>query len=354
MIEILLALALSLILTLVISQIYLGSKQSNRLQEAQSRIQENGRFVLALLAKDLRRAGNMGCSSVINKPIVPPNPLATPSPNITPATSLTGYDANANTAISGYPYSASSAYDPVNWLPAAPASLNAVSGTDILSIQFAEPCGGVLQTKVLDTTGTPTLTLPSSNTCSISVATDELVLSDCGCTEVFRADAVAPTSSQNPTSISLTGTTNNSQSHFACTHDVDSEVMLFHSYTYFIRLFNSEPTLYRVENTVPPYTPQPIIEGVEDMQILYGIDRNPVDGSADGSIDQYLKANDVDANGWWANVIAIRVDLVLRSSGVDGANLTTTSAATCNGLSVSDRRLRRCYSFTINFRNPKT
>jgi type IV pilus assembly protein PilW len=343
MVEILVALLLSMVLTLIVSQVYLGNKQSYRLQEAQSRLQENGRFVLELLAKDIRRAGNMGCPSVKKTPVV----MANPTPTITPDTSLMGY--NANSSISSYPVS-DQTYDKTNWTPNAPdigitasGKMNAIAGTDMFTIQFAEPCGGRLQTKVAGMQGSPSLTLPSTNTCSVQAVSDELVMSDCGQVEVFRADTA------NNTVITITSTANNIADHFTYTHDVDAEVMLFHSHTYFIRMFNTEPTLYRRENTEITPTPQPIMEGVENMQVLYGVDVNPVDGSVDG----YYRADQVDANKWWANIIAVRIDLVLRSSGVDGANLTTSTTQACNGVTVTDRRLRRCYSFTINLRNPR-
>jgi type IV pilus assembly protein PilW len=337
MVEILVALLLSMMLTLIVSQVYLGNKQSYRLQEAQSRLQENGRFVLELLAKDIRRAGNMGCPSVKKTPVV----IANPTPTISSATSLMGY--NANSSISSYPVIDSS-YSAANWSPAAPDGLNAIAGTDMFTIQFAEPCGGRLQTKVAGMQGSPMLTLQSTNTCSVQAGSDELVLSDCGQVEVFRADTATNTV------ITLTSTTNNTADHFTYTHDVDAEVMLFHSHTYFLRMFNTEPTLYRRDNTEISPTAQPIMEGVENMQVLYGVDVNPVDGSVDG----YYRADQIDANTWWANVIAVRIDLVLRSSGVDGANLTTSTTQACNGVTVTDRRLRRCYSFTINLRNPRT
>ena len=340
MVEILVALTLSLLLTLVIGQIYVSNSQTYRLQEAQSRIQENGRFALEFLSKDVRRAGNMGCLSVLNTPLV----IANSSPSITPATSILGYDA---VQTSSYPVSGSTSG---TWNPTAP-SVSALAGTDILSIQFAEPCGGHLQTPITGMTPSPSSNLSSTNTCSITAGTKELVLSDCSQSEIFRSDSNS--------SISISGTSNNTQDHFTYSHGLDAEVMVIHAYTYFIQPFpnnpvipTSEPTLYRVDNAAASPSPQPLIEGIEDMQLLYGVDLN-----ADWSVDQYVTAGGVSN---WANVIAIRVDLVIRSTGVDGTNLTTASPSTpaslaCNGVTVTvtDSRLRRCYSFTIDLRNPK-
>ena len=341
MVETLLAMGLSLVLILVVSQIYLGSKQSYALQEAQSRLQENGRYAMAILARDIRRAGNMGCSSIKKAPVI----LAKSVPQIAPATAIMGYD--ANNTIAAYPYATSETAETSQWNPNAPDSLKAedgslkvVAGTDILSIQFAEPCGGGLQAKVEGMKAGPTASLVSTNTCPIQPDSDVLILSDCGQTEIFRADSVSP--------IKISGTSNNTMDHFTYTHDVDAEVMLFHSHTYFIRLFNDEPTLYRQEDTEVVPTAQPILEGVEDMQILYGVDGDP----ADGSVDRYLTAR--NASGLWPQVIAVRIDLVVRSSGDDGKYLTSTSANACNGVTVNDRRLRKCYSFTVNLRNPRS
>ena len=328
MVEILVALTLSLILTLVIGQIYVSNSQAYRLQEAQSRIQENGRFALEFLSKDVRRAGNMGCLSVLNTPLV----IANSSPSITPATSILGYDA---VQTSSYPVSGSTSG---TWNPTAP-SVSALAGTDILSIQFAEPCGGHLQTPITGMTPSPSSNLSSTNTCSITAGTKELVLSDCSQSEIFRSDS--------DSSISVQGTSNNTQDHFTYSHGLDAEVMVVRAYTYFIQPFpgNAEPTLYLVDNaTLSNNGKQPLIEGVEDMQLLYGVDLN-----ADWSVDQYVTADNVSN---WAKVIAIRVDLVIRSTGVAGTNLTTATTA-CNGVAVTDTRLRRCFSFTINLRNPK-
>ncbi|MCX7110433.1 MAG: PilW family protein [Proteobacteria bacterium] len=354
-VEILLAMALSLILTLVVSQIYLGSKQTYLLQEAQSRLQENGRFALQILAKDIRRAGNMGCLSIKKTPVV----LAKPTPDITPATSIMGYNAKSASDISSYPVS-DQTYSKTNWAPDAPdigtaesGKLKAIAGTDIFTIQFAESCGGGLRAGIEAQSSTASIL--NTNTCSIQAGSDELVLSDCRSIDIFRADSVSTNNITSATDLTITTTNNNNLPFFSSKYYMDAEVMVFHSHTYFIRMFNDEPTLYRRENTEITPTPQPLIEGVENMQVLYGIDKNPDDGSADGSVDRYLTANNVPTTDW-ANVIAVRIDLVLRSTGEEGKYLTstpTTTTTACDGTPVTDQRLRRCYSFTVNLRNPR-
>ena len=50
---------------------------------------------------------------------------------------------------------------------------------------------------------------------------------------------------------------------------------------------------------------QPLPEGVEDMQVLYGIDQN-----GDGVADRYVNADNV---GNWSQVVSIQVALLVSS-----------------------------------------
>lgn len=60
-IEIMVALTLSLILTLGLLQIFTSNSQSFRLAEASARIQENGRMALAMVSREVRNADYWGC-----------------------------------------------------------------------------------------------------------------------------------------------------------------------------------------------------------------------------------------------------------------------------------------------------
>lgn len=110
-----------------------------------------------------------------------------------------------------------------------------------------------------------------------------------------------------------------------------------------------QPALFRKVDAVPP--PPPVVEmveGIENMQILYGED---TDSPTDGTPNYYVPANQVVD---MSRVISIRVSLLVRS--IDD-NLTTapraynyplpSSAATTPG----DKRLRRIFTSTIALRN---
>lgn len=86
-----------------------------------------------------------------------------------------------------------------------------------------------------------------------------------------------------------------------------------------------------------------LVENIEDLQILYGID---IDG--DQSANRYV-ASPSD----WNQVVTARVCVLARS---DNTNIVTAgnSYRNCNGVLVAtpaDRRLRRAFFATFNLRN---
>ena len=61
LVEIMVALTVSLVLMAGIIQIFIGNKQTFRLQEGLARMQENARFSLDFMSRDIRQAGYVGC-----------------------------------------------------------------------------------------------------------------------------------------------------------------------------------------------------------------------------------------------------------------------------------------------------
>jgi len=97
---------------------------------------------------------------------------------------------------------------------------------------------------------------------------------------------------------------------------------------------------------------QPLVDGLERMLILYGIDTNQ-----NRSADKYLNATAVAANEW-VDVVSVKVSLLFRSEGGDDANnytvvTTEPQTFTFNGQTetAGDRRIRREFTTTINLRN---
>ena len=343
LIEIMLALLLGLFLIGGAIQIFLSAKNSYRIQENLSRIQENGRFALELLSHDIRLAGYFGCSGVsATNPIVIANhPLVAPhahggNANVVAGSIVTGGDNNTTGSFTTTPALASNPLTPV------------VQNTDAITVQFGESCGGY--TTVALSTVDPTIAaIPSNNTCgtitngTATTPGTPLVISSCDSTHIFRASA--------GTTQNKDGTGTATQS-LGKTYAAGSEIMLFRSYTYFIRLGASGlPSLYRLDNNMATggsTNPVELIEGVENMQIVYGVDTD-----ADGVANNYIAGTSANIPAAdWDKVVSLRIFLLLQS--IDD-NVTDKPAPyyymSGTATAATDRRLRKAYTLTVALRN---
>ncbi len=164
LIELMIAITLSLVLTLGVIQIFSSSKQTNRVQTALGGVQENARFALDLLSYDLRMAGNIGCNSSAAVDI-----LEVKLPAI-------------DNGISGFEKAQLGAtVFPLLDGKAIPSSTNVTDGTDVIVVRYASP-------------NTTTVTSGSGN--EITLATnitakngDPFIISDCQHADIFTAVA---------------------------------------------------------------------------------------------------------------------------------------------------------------------
>jgi len=119
------------------------------------------------------------------------------------------------------------------------------------------------------------------------------------------------------------------------------------SKSYFIRNgAGGRPALWQFDNYKPVVAgvnPAEITEGVENMQIQYGIDAD-----SNGIIESYSAANAV-AN--WNLVAAVRISLLV--TGNDDNVATSKQKYTYNDVQVEapDQRLRQVFTATISVRN---
>lgn len=68
LVELMVAMAIGLLLVLGVVQIFLASRQSFVVQQEMAALQENARFVLSRLSRDLRQAGMFGCLDLAQLP----------------------------------------------------------------------------------------------------------------------------------------------------------------------------------------------------------------------------------------------------------------------------------------------
>jgi type IV pilus assembly protein PilW len=313
LVEIMIALVIGLILTAGAGKMFLDSRQTYRLQDAQSRLQENARFALELLTNDIRMVGFSGCANLSS---ITPNVIAMAPIMVTAATAASG-----NEAASSLPSTLSGLTSPP------------LAATDVITVQFSQGCGAHLKANMAGLNAD--IEIISPNSCGID-AGDALMISDCVAADVFRASSTSG------------GASTQTIAHAALnkTYQQDAELFIFASRSYYIANgAGGQPSLWRLDNTGATGAGNPIelVEGVENMQLLYGED---TDG--DRIPNRYLTVNSV---GDLANVVAVRASLLLRT--LDNNVLQLAQTYNYNGVpaTATDRRLRRTFTTTVNLRN---
>lgn len=97
LIELMVALVLALLIVAAVGYVYLQGSQGFRVQDGQSRMQEDARFIIDTVGRDVRVAGAFGCNSPRNRDPLPTGQMTTSvellasQPLMTPATIGTGW-----------------------------------------------------------------------------------------------------------------------------------------------------------------------------------------------------------------------------------------------------------------------
>ena len=275
LVELMVGIALGLLLLIGLTTMFVASSRSFSETERASRQIENGRYALDLLSEDIRHAGFYGEASSFGTAAVgtPPDPCST-----TLATLQTALPV----AIQGVDYVPGVA-DPTGTLPSCVP--DHVNGTDILVLRSARTTSIPAANAVANGYYTQ-VSLCSTETTSFQLATSGFNLTQSDCTTA-------------------------------------SPIRQFQTRIYFIspcRLGTGTggacqtsdaalPTLKRVELGPTGWTLAPLVEGIEDMQLEYGLDTDsPPDGSANN-----FTASPAATGTAWASAVAIRVHLLARN-----------------------------------------
>ncbi len=324
LVELMVAIAISLILLAGVLQIFLSSKTSYRLLEATSRVQENGRFAIDFLSKDIRMAGFMGCyrgdvasiETILNDP--------------------TDFEWDYTTAIQGYEWTGA------GWDQALPASITGQvrNGTDVIVTRGLAGDGVSLVSPFTDAT-------------QISVGADGgnllsgdiVVVSNCNQVSIGQITTATNSGSGFDLIHSAGGSSpGNSTSDFTNIFGSGSEIARFQTVVYYIGTGASgSPALFRQSlATGGSMQDQELIDDVENMQVYYGEDLD-----SDGIANRYVGADDVGNMG---DVVSVRISLLLRSMD-DIASDHQTYAYDDTDTTAEDRRIRRIFNTTIKIRN---
>ena len=333
-IELMVAMAISLLLLGGVVAIFVSSKGTYERLERLSRTQESGRFALDAIVRDIRSAGYMGCS----RPSTWANTLAG-----TPTTTLAW---NFADAIQGYEFQSGS-----TWLPAAPTGLTnistgAVNGSDalVLRVPMLTSTGATL--RLTDKMGLQTGTmqiaaLPSGASQALHI-NDVVMLADCHARAVFQITAYDPAT--GVIDHAATGTApGNATNDLGHAFEANSQIVPVRTVAYYVGTAGGRTSLWRVAGT----TAEELIEGVERMELRFGVDTN-----GDRIADTYTTANSVGGANW-GNVISVSVALLVRSPDQYGTERDTRTYTLLDKTFTApgDRYVRQVFVTTATLRN---
>ncbi len=335
LVELMVALLIGLMVLAGIVKLFTDTRRGSTMQEELARQQENERFAMFLLARELRHAGDLGCWQVANL-----------------SGQVTGFSdslSHFRLAVTGHEAVSSSGSG--SWSPALPAELGgAKPGSDVLLLHRAHNLGLTLTAprrsdRFLVNNVSSDGPVCSGNQIGYSglCPGDTVIVSDCFQTNEFSISSLE----MNNGVLSILHSDNLFPEN---AYLMQEGTRLFKGYSvaYFVKESVVDgvtvPALYRSIGGAPA---EELLEGVESMQVLYGVDRD-----GDNSPDLYLKASSVDFST--PNVVSVQIALLLRS--MSEVKRESGAARELQILSSSvavpaDRYLRRVASSTIMLRD---
>lgn len=337
-VELMVAMAISLLLLSGVVAIFVSSKSSYETNERFARILENGRFALDAIMTDLRSSGFVGCArqptylstSLNSDTVLQWNFLAGP---------VTGFQATGTDT----------------WAPPMDASIvSPLSGSDVLVVRV--PLRERVALPLTANMGSATGTLQVAPNSTNGIATGDIALAySCEAISVFQVSSYVVSTGVISHAANAAGQvpgnandTVNYTYRQAVTHVVPVETV-----AYFIA-----PSTRVTDATDPApagttslwrrrglNAVEELVEGIEQIQVEYGVDT-----SGDQLVDVYRTANNVTD---WNDVISVSVALLARSLEQYGVE-TDQRSYTLLDVTVAapaDRRLREVFTATASIRN---
>lgn len=374
LVELMVALAISVLLLMGVVALFVSSRASYETTERNSRIQENGRFALDQIATDIRASGFMGCSrptagdrmddfavsTVIDDGQVDaaeaeeeeegeePPPPPTPDLRWNFAEAVRGF----NTTGDG-------------WEPVLDvANLNpdpSVLG-DVLVLRIPRREVRAVETTETQLDQNAPLMVGSIDPTLLKEG-DTVTISDCEARAFFQVtdyveatgellhEVVGPTSPNQ--GVHTPGNDSTSLIH---KFKKGSEILPVTTVMYYIAPSRDDNdgnddvrmSLYRKNGGA--VLSDEIAEGIERLEVVYGVDRNPLDGR----VDQYVAAQDVTD---WDFVMTVQIALLARAPDEFGTDRDTqsyvllTTPELVQTEAYNDRNLRKVFTATLAVRN---
>jgi type IV pilus assembly protein PilW len=310
LIELMVSVALGLIILTALFIIFVGNIRSRGEIEKASQQIENGRYAIQLLTEDFRLAGFFAefDPSLMASPAALPDVCATDIGDLKSSFMLHVQGHN-NGAVT----------------PGCVDDLKA--GTDIMVVRRASTC------------------VPGVDGCEVLADAPHFQASLCS----------NPSELENPTYLDhhFKLSANNAGLTLTKRNCTDLAASYrYRTHIYFIANNNESgdgiPTLKRAELGEDGFAVVPLVEGVEDLQVEYGLDKPTVDGAPDSYTAAPASIDD------WRSVVSVKIGLLARNTEktqgyTDSKTYTLLSNA---ATSYADGYKRHAFQSTVRLNNP--
>lgn len=364
-VEFMVSIAIAIFIISGVIQVFVSGKKSFLEQQEVAFIQENARYAIDQLEKDIRMAGYFGCND---------------SGNLTNSLNDSSDSDNwwlSSNGIKGFDDSQASSDFPDAYKD------DRETGTDSFVINRGE-----MDNSVVVVSHNPKSATIKLNDASKRVNDEILVIASPNCLNMAIFQVSNTNASGKDEGINhnkgngspgncakdLTGYKNCA----AWDKDVEggeyppgSSLMAFRSSAYYIQksATTNLNSLYRyyLSSGGSTLTTEEVVSGIDNMQIMYGVDTSPGDDvnndgvdDGDGIVDGYYSADQIDYDTWedavaaganraWDRVLSVRIQLVFRS--LNDNYWPENTKVTLLGVDYEDKVLRQLVTTTVQLRN---
>jgi len=345
LVELMVALTLSLILIGGVLTLVYSSKVTYLENERVAGTQEGGRAAFEMILRDLRGSGFSGCARPVAGLVSSVNRL-TGSASLLWALDvpLQGYEGTSGTFAP--------ALDPVLTGAMPPPSTK----NDIIVVRTMRAGLPQMRTSILANPGDAVITVAKS--VGQRAVSGTFVISDCVNQRFFAATATDNGATATLTKTAAPAVPSNQSTDLQALFAVGSVVTPVDTVIYYIApsatttavqagVPVAAPALWRIVSSNGAQ-PEELIPGVERMELQYGVDTDE-----NGTVDEYDDANTVDVAGNWGNVVSVRVAILVRSLQANSPEVDSKKYTLLNTTlpAFMDHYERSVYTTTITLRN---
>lgn len=369
--ELLVAITLGAIILGGAVTLFVNNRDTYKTTTELSRLQETARYALDMMVRDIRSAGNFGCHHRLDTVVsnvtgaVPTGQLWEINVDggagaiVTPIEGMDDTNTGAGYLPSGFAVAVGN----------NGAGGQVLAGSDAITLRYVSGnmndvgdgagggANGVLD-YLVRADASQQLSSPITIDDTTGLRPTQIAgISDCGGATIFQIDAVTTTQ--------VTANDLNNRGYKQADTEVAALVAPYVGVRYYVGDTGRGPggvvypALFRqvIADTDPvTVANEELFEGIERMQILYGVDTLPA-GARDGMPDVFVPAGTAPLDAGnpqnWRNVVSVRIGLLVRTVDEHGRE-TDPRAYNVNNSNfgpVNDRRRRRVFTTTVLVRN---